>query len=896
MKAILRGFAAATLVLFAAGCVQDRIDVDVTTDDNGSQTGGLSYACLQAYFESIDTKVSVSDGNLTPSWAESDEIAVFDDGKRVFTIKEYSGNSAVFEGNLNSEYTGNLYAAYPYAAVSARNGSEVSLVLPSSQKVSASVSVDKDALLSVAECSDKTNLQFRNVTGLVRLQIVADNVVSIKLEGNNSELLAGTVTASFASGELSGGGSSSSVTLSASSGGAIPAGVYFLAVAPVELSKGLTLTLTDTEGKVAVKSSDAAAQVVRSGGIDLGDVTTGLEWNTPEEDDEDLGGGVIESDDVDPDDDDIVSNTPFDYTVRVVFSESGDAVVKNASALGVTINGNDVTINNSTKSTIIYELSGSTSDGFFKLYSTKKQAIVLNGVSITNKNGAAINNQSKKRTFVVVKGTNSLADGASYTDTPAEEDEKAVLFSEGQLVFSGGGLLNVTATGKAGISSDDYVRFMSNPTVKVNSSAGHGVRGKDYILVSNGSIEAAVSAATKKGFTSDSLVVFNGGSTTLNVTGASAYDTEDAEFKNAAGVKADKGVLINGGSLNVTCTGGGARGVSSDEHVSIAGGTTTITMSGGVVYDSVGKDYKGADGIKADNYFTMSSGTLTIKNSGNGGKGIRAGDYDYDSVNHTVADSRISGGTINITTTGKEANDVSCKAIKIGWVTKSGSGDRAKVTANAGNLIIEGGSLVLNCSGAECLETKGNLTINGGQVYATSSADDAINSQGEMNVNGGYVYAYSSQNDAIDANHDLKLSGGYVLAITTKGSPEVALDANTEDRYKLYINSGATVVAYGGLESGYSASQTVKTMSCTAGSWNALYGGSKYLCAFKLPSGISSVAVSAPSLSSGYKGVSVSGTTYCNGIWATSGISGGSSVSLGTYSGGGSGGGPGGRW
>ena len=27
------------------------------------------------------------------------------------------------------------------------------------------------------------------------------------------------------------------------------------------------------------------------------------------------------------------------------------------------------------------------------------------------------------------------------------------------------------------------------------------------------------------------------------------------------------------------------------------------------------------------------------------------------------------------------------------------------------------------------------------------------------------------------------------------------------------------------------------------------------------------------------------GTTYCNGVWATSGISGGSSVSLGTYTG-----------
>lgn len=233
---------------------------------------------------------------------------------------------------------------------------------------------------------------------------------------------------------------------------------------------------------------------------------------------------------------------------------------------------------------------------------------------------------------------------------------------------------------------------------------------------------------------------------------------------------------------------------------------------------------------------------------------------------------------------------MSCKAIKVGWVTKNGSGDHASVTGNAGNLVISGGSMVLNCSGAECLEAKGNLTVSGGQIYASSSADDAINRQGEMNISGGYVYAFSSKNDAVDANHDLILSGGYVVAITTKGSPEVALDANTEDRYMLYINNGATLVAYCGLESGYSASQTVWTMSCTGGSWNALYGNGAYLCAFKLPSGITSVAVSAPSLSSGYKNVSIGGTTYCNGVWITSGISGGSPVSLGSY-GGSSGGG-----
>ena len=147
----------------------------------------------------------------------------------------------------------------------------------------------------------------------------------------------------------------------------------------------------------------------------------------------------------------------------------------------------------------------------------------------------------------------------------------------------------------------------------------------------------------------------------------------------------------------------------------------------------------------------------------------------------------------------------------------------------------------------------------------------------------------------MDSNGNMKLNGGYVFAVTTKGQPEVALDANTEGGYKLYINSGATVVAYGGLEHGYSSSQTINTASCTAGSWNALYDSKDYVVAFKAPSGVSSVAVTGPTFRSFYKGVSVSGETFCNGIWAKSGISGGTVTNLGTYSGG-MGGGPGRGW
>lgn len=537
---------------------------------------------------------------------------------------------------------------------------------------------------------------------------------------------------------------------------------------------------------------------------------------------------------VDNDGDD-VSNTEFSGTITITYSESGATV--SGDELGyVSVSGNNVTVNNTGTDNIIYVLQGSTSNGFFKLYSEKKQEILLGGVSITNPNGAAINNQSGKRTFVVVEGNNHLSDSESASYSSDNEDMKAVFFSEGQLVFSGSGSLTVNAVnkqGKSALTSDDYVHLTENVSLKLNagSGAGHGLRGKDYVQLSGGKLEITTAAAMKKGITTDNFVL-------------------------------------------------------------VEGGTHSITVKGGVAYDSESGEYKGSAGIKADNYFAMTGGAVTIVNSGNGGKGVRAGSYDYvTNYNAAVEDSYITGGTLIVKTTGSEKNDESAKGIKIGY--KEGSG---RSYLYGGNLKISGGSVWATVSNSEGLEAKGNITISGGDVYVYSTGDDAINSQGTLCVSGGHVFGYSTANDGLDSNGDTKLSGGYVFAITTRGAPEVAIDANTEERYKLYIENGATVIAYGGLESGYSASQTVYSMSASAGAWNALYDGSSFITAFKAPSGLSSFAVSAPSLSKGYKGVSVSGETFSNDMLAISGISGGSAVDLGIYSnqGGGPGGGGGG--
>ena len=534
-------------------------------------------------------------------------------------------------------------------------------------------------------------------------------------------------------------------------------------------------------------------------------------------------------------DNDSTEETALERTITIVFSDESGAVVTGDENKMVQVNGNEVTADNSAYNEIIeYVLKGSTSNGFFKVYSGNRQTLVLDGVSITNPSGAAINNQGKKKCYIVVNGTNTLSDAASASYDSGEEDMKAVLFSEGQLLVSGSGSLTVTASnaaGKSGIATDDYLYIQDGPaiTVTAGNKAGHGLKANDYVRLSGGSLNVSTQAAMKKGITSDGFVLVEGGTTSINVSGGVAYDSEDGE-------------------------------------------------------------YTGTAGIKADNYFGMTGGTVTIVNTGAGGKGIRAGNYTYFAENGSLNDSYVSGGTLTVTTSGKESSNVSTKAIKIGY--KEGSG---RSYVYGGNLLVSGGSISASSAQGESVEAKGKITVTGGSLYAYSGSDDAINCQGEMNVTGGYVYGHSTGNDGIDSNGDVKLSGGYVFAITTRGAPEVALDANTEGGYKLYINSGATLVAYGGLENGYSASQSVYSMSCSAGGWNGLWNGSSFIAAFKAPSGVSSVAVSAPSLSQGYTGVSA-GEPVCNGVWAADGISGGTAVSLTTYSGGQGGPGGGGGW
>jgi hypothetical protein len=218
-----------------------------------------------------------------------------------------------------------------------------------------------------------------------------------------------------------------------------------------------------------------------------------------------------------------------------------------------------------------------------------------------------------------------------------------------------------------------------------------------------------------------------------------------------------------------------------------------------------------------------------------------------------------------------------------------------------GNIYISGGTIWVRTNGynGEGIETKSAMNISGGEV-ASYAYDDAINSKGDMTITGGYIYAQGKNNDGMDANGNIYIKGGLIYAICS-GSPEVAIDANTEGGKKLYL-TGGTVVAVGGLENGSSLSQACyQASSWSKNTWYTMTYDSNTF-SFKTPSsGGSGLVVSSaatPTLSSG---TTISGgSSVFGGIGIMSGtISNGTSVSLSSYTsgsgmGGGGGFGPGG--
>ena len=427
-------------------------------------------------------------------------------------------------------------------------------------------------------------------------------------------------------------------------------------------------------------------------------------------------------------------------TVTITWSGATASVAYNPSSLKNSIvltsgTSSDVVIYGSKK--VDYVLKGSTTDGSLTLYSEKKCKLELSGVSITNADGAAINMPKKtmgtssyggKTCYVVLSGTSSLTDGTTYSSAVSGEDMKATLFSEGQLIFSGSGTLNITSRYGHGIASDDYIRIRGgkhNPTITVNS-VKDGISVNDYFLMYGGTV--TVTAADDGIDVGKGYVAINGGRLTVKATDEGILASYQGENDGTVDASINPSITVAGGLVTVTTTGDKGHALRARRDITVSGGIVRATVGGA-----------GSKAFNADGKIDLSGGKVTSMVNG-------LPIYDDEEADLSSAAAIRSKGTLSVSgsaVVALKATAAGGKGINsIGLVTLSGSPSVTIVTL--GGKYTSGSST----SRARGITADGGLMLTGGTLRVRS-ADDALYTSASLNVGGGILQAFSVDGSAL---------------------------------------------------------------------------------------------------------------------------------------------------
>ena len=567
-----------------------------------------------------------------------------------------------------------------------------------------------------------------------------------------------------------------------------------------------------------------------------------------------------------------IAQAQSDNSVQIVYNGTSATVnvADNISQyLTVTQQGAHVSItqSDSVASEITYKLSGTSTDGEFYMSGSYKATIELNDLTLTNAtpvySGAAVHIQNGKRIKVkVVTGTlNSLVDASSGS-------QKGCLYIKGHAEFAQQGTLNIVGNVKHGIKAGEYIT-LKNATLNITSAVGDGISCNQYFLMESGNVNIS-------GTGDDGIQCDLDGDT-------STGETADHEDEDSGNIYIEDGILV------ITCNATAAKGIKAAGDMNISGGDITIITTGKGMWDTDDLETKAACGLSADGNMNISGGTLNLTSTGSGGKGMKC-----DSV-LTITDGFItvttSGGlyynngtTENTNYTGNTdhvSSDYysSPKGIKAGLKIQNGNS-----YTYSGGIVISGGTISVTTTGTngEGIESKNYLNINGGEIYV-NAYDDGINSAQDMTITDGYVYSRATNNDGLDANGNLYINGGLVYAIGSR-SPELAIDANSEEGKRVYINGGV-IIAVGGIENGASYNQPkIQQSSVSSNTWYTVtYGDNAE--AFQTPiistgggpgGNSSRLVISAPSTPTLATGNNVSdGTSHFEGNCIVGGNGGG---------------------
>lgn len=449
----------------------------------------------------------------------------------------------------------------------------------------------------------------------------------------------------------------------------------------------------------------------------------------------------------------------------ILLADNGSSCESDA----VSITENTVTI----KDEGTYILSGSLSNGMVivEAEDTDKIQLVLNGVSISNAQSAALYIRSADKVFVMTaSGTeNILENNGTYTAID-ENNIDAAVFSKSDLTFNGEGTLTITAQEGHGIVSKDDLVLTSG--TYVITSASHGISGKDSVRIANGSYNIV---SGKDGIhaenTEDSslgFVYLAGG--TFDIT------SQQDGISASAWLQAEEGtytILTGAGSANVQSQNSGDRkpmeqtfqeeteenttsmkGMKAATQMLIKGGTYVIDTEDDTLHSNgniavSGGTYtlsSGDDGVHADSNVTISSGNIDIAKSYEGIEGL--------SIDITNGEISVVASDDGMNAAG--GNDSS-------GLEGPGPGGDQFASTEGDYIHIAGGVLHVNASG-DGMDSNGDIAVSGGETYLTgptNSGNGTLDYSGSAVVTGGVFAASGSSGMA--QNFDSSSTQGVMM-------------------------------------------------------------------------------------------------------------------------------------
>ena len=258
---------------------------NVTTDEgyNSSFIAVDASDTLYAEFAEENTRTYVEEGNKL-RWTKGDEISYFPaiTYNMQYRFKGETGdNSGAFAKVTTDLVTGNkldnCYAVYPYIeSTTMTDDGAISFELPATQHYAEnSFGLGANVMVAITESEDDNVLRFKNAGGYLKLQLYGKDVVvkSIELKGNGTEKLAGaaTITATYGAEPTIAMAEDATTTLTLDCGEGVElsndaetATAFWFVLPATTFENGITVTVTDTEGKIFEKSTSNSLTIERN--------------------------------------------------------------------------------------------------------------------------------------------------------------------------------------------------------------------------------------------------------------------------------------------------------------------------------------------------------------------------------------------------------------------------------------------------------------------------------------------------------------------------------------------------------------------------------------------------------------------------------------------------------